>query len=77
MIHDPEITTFDDDKQGKPDDSVTFDLTVYNHASGTDTFYFEMTGVPAEENWGTLASQLEIESNESKDIELKLLKNEL
>ena len=31
-----------------------------------------MTGIPAEENWGTLASQLEIESNESKDIELKL-----
>ena len=72
MIHDPEITTFDNNKQGRPDDSVTFDLTVHNHASGTDTFYFEMSGVPAEENWGTLASQLEIESNESKDIELKL-----
>ena len=41
MIHNPEITTFEDNKQGRPDDSVTFDLTVHNHASGTDTFYFK------------------------------------
>ena len=72
MIHNIEISTFDDNKQGRPEDSVIFELTVQNHASGTDTLHFEITGIPADENWGTIGSQLELESNESREINLKL-----
>jgi len=72
MVHKPEISTFNDNKQGQPDDSVIFNLAIHNDASGTDTFYFEMVGIPADENWGLIASELELKSNESTNIELKL-----
>ena len=70
MICIPEITTFNDQKQGQPGDDVMFDLIVSNRASGTDTMEIEMSGSAA--NWGQIANEMKLESNESRDLELAL-----
>tara|TARA_B100000579_G_scaffold185022_1_gene150810 strand:+ start:1 stop:6612 length:6612 start_codon:yes stop_codon:yes gene_type:complete len=70
MVCIPEITTFNDQKQGQPGDDVMFDLIVSNRASGTDTMEIEMSGSAA--NWGQIANEMKLESNESRDLELAL-----
>jgi len=70
MICIPEITTFNDHKEGEPGDDVMFDLIVSNRASGNDIFEIEMTGSAV--SWGQITNQLELHSNESRDIELAL-----
>ncbi|MDE0742102.1 MAG: immune inhibitor A, partial [Candidatus Poseidoniia archaeon] len=70
MICIPEITTFNDHKEGEPSDDIMFDLIISNRASGDDIFDIEMTGSAA--SWGQIANQLELHSNESRDIELAL-----
>jgi uncharacterized membrane protein len=70
MISIPEITTFNDHKEGEPGDDIMFDLIVINQASGNDIFEIEMTGSAS--SWGQITNQLELHSNESRDIELAL-----
>ena len=70
MIHIPEISTFNQDKEGEPGAKLEFNLVLKNGASGTDTFYLDMTGTA--ENWGSMTDQMELKSNESKDIELQI-----
>ncbi len=70
MICIPEILTFNDHKEGEPGDDIMFDLIVSNEASGTDVFNIEMTGSAS--NWGQIANQMELKSDESRDLELAL-----
>ena len=70
MIHVPEISTFNQDKEGEPGAKLEFNLVLKNGASGTDTFYLDMTGTA--EEWGSMTNQMELKSNESKDIELQI-----
>ena len=70
MICIPEVTTFNDHKQGQPGDDVIFDLIVSNRASGTDIMEIEMTGSAS--GWGQIANEMELKSNESRDLELAL-----
>ncbi len=70
MVCIPEITTFNDHKQGQPGDDVMFDLIVSNRASGTDILEIEMTGTAS--GWGQIANEMKLKSNESRDLELAL-----
>ena len=71
MICIPEISTFNDKKQAQQNDDVIFDLNCNsNRASGTDTMYIEMSGSAA--NWGQIANEMTLKSNESRDLELAL-----
>ncbi|MEC8073921.1 MAG: hypothetical protein VX117_05085, partial [Candidatus Thermoplasmatota archaeon] len=70
MIHLPEISTFNHDKEGEPGAKLEFNIVIKNSASGTDTFYLDMVG--AAEDWGSMTNQMEMKSNESKDIELQI-----
>ena len=70
MICIPEITTFNEHKEGEPGDDVMFDLIVSNRASGNDILEIEMTGSAS--NWGQITNQMNLHSNESRDIELAL-----
>ena len=70
MICIPEITTFNDHKQGQPGDDVMFDLVVSNRASGTDVMEIEMTGSAS--GWGQITNEMEMKSNESRDLEVAL-----
>ena len=70
MVCIPEISTFNDKKQAQQNDDVIFDLVISNRASGTDTMYIEMTGSAA--NWGQIANEMTLKSNESRDLELAL-----
>ncbi len=70
MIHIPEISTFNQDKEGEPGAKLEFNLVLKNSASGTDIFYLDMTGTA--EDWGSMTNQMELKSNESKDIELQI-----
>jgi len=70
MIHLPEISTFNHDKEGEPGAKLEFNLVLKNNASGTDTFYLDMTGTA--EDWGAMTNQMELKSGESKDIELQI-----
>tara|TARA_B110000116_G_scaffold40566_1_gene32953 strand:- start:983 stop:3889 length:2907 start_codon:yes stop_codon:yes gene_type:complete len=70
MICIPEITTFNDHKEGEPGDDVMFDLVISNRASGNDIIEIEMTGSAA--TWGQITNQIDLYSNESRDIELAL-----
>ena len=70
MIHMPEISTFNQDKEGEPGAKLEFNIVIKNSASGTDTFYLDMVG--AAEDWGSMTNQMEMKSNESKDIELQI-----
>ena len=66
----PEISTFNQDKEGEPGAKLEFNIVIKNSASGTDTFYLDMVG--AAEDWGSMTNQMEMKSNESKDIELQI-----
>jgi len=68
MIHAPEISTFNQDKQGRAGDKLEFNLVLKNGATGTDNFNLDMAGTA--EDWGSLTNQMELKSNKSKDIEL-------
>ncbi|SVB81582.1 uncharacterized protein METZ01_LOCUS234436, partial [marine metagenome] len=70
MICIPDILTFNDHKEGEPGDDIMFDLIINNEASGTDVFDIEMTGSAS--SWGQIANQMELKSNESRDLELAL-----
>ena len=70
MIHLPEISTFNHDKEGEPGAKLEFNIVIKNSASGTDTFYLDMVGTA--EDWGSMTNQMEMKSNESKDIELQI-----
>ena len=70
MIHAPEISTFNQDKQGRAGDKLEFNLVLKNGATGTDNFNLDMTG--AAEDWASMTNQFELKSNESKDIELQI-----
>ena len=70
MICIPEITTFNDHKEGEPGDDVMFDLVISNRASGNDIIEIEMTGSAA--TWGQITNQIDLYSNESREIELAL-----
>ena len=70
MICIPDILTFNDHKEGEPGDDIMFDLIIHNEASGTDGFDIEMTGSAS--SWGQIANQMELKSNESRDLELAL-----
>lgn len=70
MIHMPEISTFNQDKEGEPGAKLEFNIVIKNSASGTDTFYLDMVGDA--EDWGSMTNQMEMKSNESKDIELQI-----
>ena len=49
---------------------MTFDIVIRNGATGTDEFEIEMTGEAA--SWGMIANQMELESDENREIELQL-----
>ena len=70
MVHLPEISTFNQDKEGEPGAKLEFNIVIKNSASGTDTFYLDMVG--SAEDWGSMTNQMEMKSNESKDIELQI-----
>ena len=70
MIHIPEISTFNEDKEGEPGAKLEFNIVLKNKASGTDTFYLDMAGTA--EEWGSMTNQMEMKSNESKDVELQI-----
>jgi len=70
MIHLPEISTFNQDKEGEPGAKLEFNIVIRNGASGSDTFYLDMVGTA--EDWGSMTNQMEMDSNESKDIELQI-----
>jgi len=70
MIHLPEISTFNENKQGSAGDKVTFDIVITNGATGTDEFEIEMTGTAS--SWGMIANQMELKSDESREVELQL-----
>ena len=70
MVHVPEISTFNENKEGSSGDKVTFDIVIRNGATGTDEFEIEMTGEAA--SWGMIANQMELESDENREIELQL-----
>ena len=70
MVCIPEITTFNGHKEGEPGDDVMFDLVVSNRASGNDLLEIEMTGSAS--SWGQITNQMNLHSNESRDIELAL-----
>ena len=70
MVHLPEIYTFNQDKEGEPGAKLEFNIVIKNGASGTDTFYLDMVG--SAEDWGSMTNQMEMKSNESKDIELQI-----
>ena len=71
MVHVPEISTFNQNKQGSSGDKVTFDIVIRNGATGTDEFEIETTGSAS--TWGgMIANQMELYSDESRDVELQL-----
>jgi len=70
MVHMPEINTFNQDKEGEPGAKLEFNIVLKNEASGTDTFYLDMVGTA--EDWGSMTNQMEMKSNESKDVELQI-----
>ena len=70
MVHVPEISTFNENKEGSSGDKVTFDIVIRNGATGTDEFGIEMTGEAA--SWGMMANQMELKSDEDREIELQL-----
>ena len=71
MVHVPDISTFNDNKEGSAGDKVTFDIVIRNGATGTDEFEIDTTGSAS--NWGgMIANQMELESDESRDVELQL-----
>jgi len=70
MVHVPEISTFNENKEGSSGDKVTFDIVIRNGATGTDEFEIEMTGEAA--SWGMIANQMELKSDENREIELQL-----
>ena len=70
MVHLPEISTFNQDKEGEPGAKLEFNIVIKNGASGTDVFYLDMVG--SAEDWGSITNQMEMKSNESKDIELQI-----
>ena len=41
MVHLPEISTFNEDKEGEPGAKLEFNIVIKNSASGTDTFYLD------------------------------------
>ena len=70
MVHKPEISTFNEDKEQEAGKKLEFNLVLKNGASGTDTFYLTLTGDA--KDWASMANEIELESNESKDIELQV-----
>ena len=70
MVHVPEISTFNENKEGSSGDKVTFDIVIRNGATGTDEFEIEMTGEAS--SWGMMANQMELKSDEDREIELQL-----
>ena len=70
MVHVPDISTFNQNKQGSAGEKVTFDIVIRNGATGTDELEIEMTGSAS--TWGMMANQMELYSDESRDVELQL-----
>ncbi len=71
MVHVPDISTFNDNKEGSAGDKVTFDIVIRNGATGTDEFEIDTTGSAS--TWGgMIANQMELYSDESRDVELQL-----
>ena len=67
MVHVPEISTFNDNKEGSAGDKVTFDIVIRNGATGTDEFEIDTTGSAS--TWGgMIANQMELDSDESREI---------
>ena len=70
MVHVPDISTFNQNKQGSAGEKVTFDIVIRNGATGTDELEIEMTGSAS--TWGMMANLMELYSDESRDVELQL-----
>ena len=70
MIHVPEVSTFNDNKEGGRGTKVTFDITIKNNATGFDNFDLEMTGSAS--TWGSIANNVELDSKETWDFPLRL-----